>query len=426
MKKGFFYKAGRVVAVIALAIILAVLLVALRPKAKRIVREETGRLVEVFPATAEDVNMIIEAYGTIMPREMLKLVAEVQGRIFQLHPSFKEGGFIPKGSVLVEIDPRTYQLEVERQRVQIRQVEADGRRLKQEIENLKISIDIAAADADLAKKEFFRLKNLLGKKVVAQTTLDKAEQRYLQSAERLQALNNQMALTDSQKEKMTAQKDLAKVLLREAKLNLEKSSMVSPYDAWVLEKAVEAGQHVVVGQAVGAIYNAGELDVEIRIPINDVKWLPADIVQSATPAVEIFLGREDDSHGYLGRVSRIKAQMDEKTRTLPVVVEIEKSSVNNANRNNLDLKPGMFVTVKITGKKIKNVYHLPRHVIHGDDVLYLAVKNRLRVRPVHVLRRFKNAVFIDQGLSDGDLIIKTPISDAVDGMEVRLPSEDKK
>jgi RND family efflux transporter MFP subunit len=425
MKKGYIYNVTRVVSVVALAIIVAVLLIALRPKAKRVVREDTGRLVEVFTATAKDVNMIIEAYGTVRPREMLKLVAEVQGQIFQLHPSFKEGGFIPKGSVLVKIDPRTYQLAVDRRKVQIRQAEAELKRLKQEIENLKISIDIAASDVNLAKNEVSRLKKLLGKKVVAQTTLDKAEQRYLQSAVHLQALNNQLALTGPQKEKIETQKDLAKVFLREAELNLEKSSIISPYDGWVLEKDIEAGQHVVIGQTIGTIYNAGELDVEVRIPVKDFKWLPANITQNSKPVVEIFFGNEDMSHRYMGRVSRIKAQMDEKTRTLPVVVEIENLPVNSVNRDNLDLKPGMFVTVKIAGKKIENLYHLPRHVIHGDDLLYIAEENRLRVRSVNVLRRFKNAIFIDKGLSDADLIIKTPVPDAVDGMQIRLPLENK-
>ena len=164
MKKGFIYKAVRVVVVIALAIIVSMLLITLRPKAKRVVREETGRLVEVLTAKAEDVNMIIEAYGTVKPREMLRLVAEVKGQIVQLHPSFKEGGFIPKGAVLVKIDPRSYQLEVDRRKVQIRQAEADLKHLKQEIKNLEIRIDIAASDANLAKNEFFRLKKLLGKK----------------------------------------------------------------------------------------------------------------------------------------------------------------------------------------------------------------------------------------------------------------------
>lgn len=425
MKKGFTFKATRVVAVIVLAIIVAVLLITLRPKAKRVNREEKGRLVEVLSAKAENVNMIIEAYGTVKPREMLNLVAEVEGQIVKLHPSFKEGGFIPKGAVLVNIDPRSYQLEVDRRKVQILQTEADLKRLKQERENLETSIHIATSDVNLAKSEFFRLQKLLGKKVVAQTTLDKAEQRYLQSIDRLQELKNQLALTDPQKEKIETQKALANVLLREAQLNLERSSIISPYDGWVLEKAVETGQHVTIGQTIGAVYNAGKLDVEVRIPVKDLKWLPTDIANHSTPVVEIFFGNEDLSHRYMGRISRLKAHMDERTRTLPVVVEIEKPSANAENQDNLDLRPGMFVTVKITGKTIEKAYHLPRHVVHGDDVLYIAQENRLRIRSVNVLRRFKNSVFIDKGLSDGDLIIKTPVSDAVDGMLVRLQPEDK-
>ncbi len=232
-------------------------------------------------------------------------------------------------------------------------------------------------------------------------------------------------MTDPQKEKIEAQKDLANVLLRGAELNLERSSIVSPYDGWVLEKAVEAGQHVIIGQTIGAIYNAGELDVEVRIPVKDLKWLPTDIVQNSKPMVEIFFGNKDMSNRYMGQVSRIKAQMDEKTRTLPVVVEIEKPSVSAGNQDNLNLRPGMFVTVEIRGKKIEKAYHLPRHVVHGNDVLYMVEENRLRIRSVSVLRRFKNSVFIDKGLTDGDLIIKTPLSDAVDGMQVRLNSESR-
>jgi hypothetical protein len=42
------------------------------------------------------------------------------------------------------------------------------------------------------------------------------------------------------------------------------------------------------------------------------------------------------------------------------------------------------------------------------------------MKPVKVLRRFKNSMFIGNGLMDGDLIIKTPISGAIDGMQVRV------
>ena len=117
--------------------------------------------------------------------------------------------------------------------------------------------------------------------------------------------------------------------------------------------------------------------------------------------------------------------MDEKTRTLPVVVEIDERTATAENQDNLHLRPGLFVTVRIAGRKIKQIYDLPRHVLHGDDTLYLVEDNRLKIKTVNILRRFKNSIIIDKGLSDGDLIIQTPLSGAVEGMQVRLHSENR-
>ena len=97
MKKGFMFKSLRVVIVISTAVIIAVLLITLRPKAERQVAVEKGRLVETMTVRAENINMTIEAYGTVKAREALKLVAEVRGRIVKIDSSFKEGSFVKKG-----------------------------------------------------------------------------------------------------------------------------------------------------------------------------------------------------------------------------------------------------------------------------------------------------------------------------------------
>jgi multidrug efflux pump subunit AcrA (membrane-fusion protein) len=281
MKKGAIFKTIRAFAVILVAIIIAMVMVILRPEAERRVIEETGRLVEVFAAKAEKVQMYIEAYGTVEPREALKLVAEVRGQIVEISSSFKEGEFVKKGTRLIQIDPRTYQLEVQRRNVQIKQAEAEIKRLQQEVLNLQARIKIAKSDVSLAEGEYFRLKKLIDRKVIAQSTVDKTEQQYLASLQRLQTLENQLALTGPQKEQLLAQRDLTEVLLQEAQLDLERSGIIALFDGWVLEKTVEVGQHVNVGQNMGRIYSAGDLDIEVRIPVKDFKWFPADLNQAA-------------------------------------------------------------------------------------------------------------------------------------------------
>jgi RND family efflux transporter MFP subunit len=420
MKKGAIFKTIRVFAVILVAIIIAMVMVILRPEAERRIIEETGRLVEVFAAKAENVQMYIEAYGTVEPREALKLVAEVRGQIVEISSSFKEGDFVKKGTRLIQIDPRTYRLEVQRRNVQIKQAEAEIKRLQQEVLNLQARIKIAKSDVSLAEGEYFRLKKLIDRKVIAQSTVDKAEQQYLASRQRLQTLENQLALTGPQKEQLLAQRDLTKVLFQEAQLDLERSGIMALFDGWVLDKTIEVGQHVNVGQNMGRIYSAGDLDVEVRIPVKDFKWFPADLNQGAAVETDIIFETDGAQRTWNGRVSRIKAEMDDRTRTLPMVVEVDEASGAAEDQGSLRLRPGMFVRVRIKGKVVDQAFVLPRHVVYPGDIVYTFKDNRLMIKPVSVLRAYKDSVIVNQGLAEGDQIIKTPFADATDGMLVRV------
>jgi len=420
MKKGAIFKTIRVFVVFLVAIVIAVTLVILRPKAQRQVPVEKGPLVEVLRAKAENVEMVVESFGTVEPRESLKLVAQVRGPIVDLSPAFKEGSFVKKGTRLIQIDPRTYGLEVERRKVQIKQSEAELKRLKQEVVNLNSRLKIAKSDAGLAKNEYLRLKKLIERKVIAQSQLDKSEQAYLASQERLQALENQMALIGPQKEQLTAARDMARVLHEQAKLDLERSAIDAPFDGWVLEKAIEVGQHVNVGQQLGSIYRSGELDIEVRIPAKDFKWFPAGLGSDAPVKVDVLFDNAGQSYTWSGHVARVKAMMDERTRTLPMVIEVDELANDGQKKNSFRLRPGMFVTIKIKGKAIDQAFVVPRHVVYPGDVVYIVKENHLQIKEVKILRSYKDSVIIVEGLSEGELIVKTPLSSVKEGMSVRL------
>lgn len=420
MKKGGLFKTIRVFAVLFLSLVIAVVLVIMRPKAERQKPVEKGLLVEVVPATSQDVEMVVETFGTVAPRESLKLVAQVGGPVVDINPAFKEGRFVPARTLLIQIDPRTYRLAVERANVRIKQAEADLKRLEQEVLNLKARIRIARSDVKLAENEYGRLKKLVERKVIAQSQLDKTEQAYLASKERLQALENQMALVDPQKETLIAARDMARVMYQEAELNLERSSMIAPFDAWVLEKLIEVGQQVNIGQQLGRIYSAGALDIEVRIPAKDLKWFPDDMGQAAPIPADVFFNNGGSRNVWGGRVARVKAMMDQRTRTLPMVVEVDEVTSSANSRDQFSLRPGMFVTVQIKGKRVENVFVLPRHLVYPGDVVYTVKDHSLKSNTVTILRGFKDKVIIGKGLSEGDLIVKSPLPSPSDGQAVRL------
>jgi multidrug efflux pump subunit AcrA (membrane-fusion protein) len=171
---------------------------------------------------------------------------------------------------------------------------------------------------------------------------------------------------------------------------------------------------------MGRIYSAGELDIEVRIPVKDFKWLPAELNADAGIEAEVIFENQGARRTWNGRVSRVKAEMDDKTRTLPVIVEVDEASKSTANTNALRLRPGMFVTVKIKGKDVEHAFVLPRHVVYPGDIIYAVEGDRLKIKSVDILRTFKDSVIVSQGLSDGERIIKTPLSNAADGMLVRV------
>ena len=424
MKKGGLFKTIRVFVVLFIALVIAVVLVIMRPRAERQVPVDKGLLVEVLPAKTEDVEMVVESFGTVAPRESLKLVAQVRGPIVDIDPAFEEGGFVQEKTRLIQIDPRTYRLAVERRNVQIKQAEAELKRLEQEVVNLKARIKITRFDVKLAKNEYLRLKKLIDRKVIAQSQLDKSEQAYLASQERLQALDNQMALTDPQKEQLIAARDMARVMHQEAKLDLERSSIVAPFEGWVLEKAIEVGQYVNIGQQLGKIYSAGQLDIEVRIPTKDLKWFPEDMGQETPLLADVVFKNAGNENIWRGRVARIKAMMDERTRTLPMVIEIDETPATERPQNPFGLRPGMFVTIRIKGKKIQNVFVLPRYLVYPGDVVYTVKDDTLKSNRVKILRGYKDTVIIGSGLSEGAFIVKSPLSSPMDGMRIRVKTED--
>jgi len=391
MKKGRLFKAIRVFIVLLAAIVIAATLVILRPKAERQVVVQKGRLVEVFAARAEDIQMVVESFGTVTPRESLKLVAQVRGQIVDAFPSFKEGSFVNKGTRLIQIDPRTYELEARRRKVQITQSEAELKRLKQEVVNLKSRLKIARSDVKLSKKEYIRLKKLIDRKVISQSQLDKAQQVYLASLERHQALENQLALIGPRREQLIAARDMAEVMYQQAELDLERSSIEAPFDGWVLQKVIEVGQHVNVGQQLGSIYKAGELDIEVFIPTREFKWLPAEIGTKSTVAADVIFRNTGDQRIWKGRVARVKASMDQKTRTLPVVIEVDETASTQELSGGFRLRPGMFVTTRIKGKTVNRAYVLPRHVVYPGDVVYTLNGDLLEIKEVSVLRSYKES-----------------------------------
>lgn len=419
----FLFKLFRVFIVLGIAFALAFWLYAIRstPEKKEVV--QTPPSVRVFKALSQSEVMTVTAFGTVSPRRLVKIAVEVPGRIVYLNPGFLEGGLIENQALLVQIDPRSYGLGKEAAAVRVTQARLDMDSLNQEVENLKKDRELTKANVNLTQKEFERMTVLSQNQFASKTSLDKTEQQHLAARIQLQSIQNRLSLIPAMIEQKKAALAMADVEFNKAGLALERTRILSGFDGFVLDKQAEVGEYVNPGQILGSVYAKDELDVEVRIPLEQMRWIQTFFDNGRTPAAQVRIANFDDPDKRVwdARVARIKASIDERTRTLPMTLEIQtgnNDAMNGPGAALFDLKPGTFVNCTIIGETRDNIFVLPRHLLKPGDILFILADSHLEKRKVSVLRKFEEEVYINGGLANGDKIIASPLPGAVEGMEL--------
>ena len=420
-------KGLRIALVLVISLAVAVFFIKTRPHPRQKTVEDVVPLVETIEVRKTSPNMIVKTYGTVRSGENLSLTAEIKGKIVKMAPGFEEGGYFRKGSFLMRIDPRNYALSVERLDSEKGRLDAESARIIQEQENLKSTLRIAEEDMRLARAEYDRNLSLAKRNVVSQNQIDQTRQKWLVSRKKVQETENALALIKPGIDLLEAQRRTVLVQLKEARLALEKTEIRAPFDSRVEKKLVETGQYVNAGERLANIYNVGIMEVEVNILPRDVVWLhfnpkmSVGFKENAPAKARITFDTPVKKLVWDGFVSRVKGKMEESTRTLPVVVQVKKSHPGHSHM----ILPGMFVSVEIVGKKVEDLFFLPRKAVREDGSVYVVKNGEIRLRSVKIVRRVGNQVYVKEGLSDGDRVVTLFPGVASEGMKVRISNSEK-
>ena len=110
MKLRRFAKKSLIVPAIALGVLVLVVMVKSKQPPERTLAEETARTVRTVPVPEAEVIPRALGYGLVEPAQNWQAVAEVGGRIVEMHPDLEKGALLPEGAVLFRIDPEEYGL----------------------------------------------------------------------------------------------------------------------------------------------------------------------------------------------------------------------------------------------------------------------------------------------------------------------------
>jgi RND family efflux transporter MFP subunit len=210
----------------------AALIASARKTPPRVDRPPLGPLVEVTPVEVTDVPVTVTGHGEVVARVAVDVVPQVQGQAVRVHPSFVAGGFFRAGEVLVVIEPRDYELAVERAQAAVARA--------------KVTLEREQAEAEVAREEWNGLHP--GEEPTA------------------------LVIREPQIRQAEAEHAAAVADLDVAKLNLERTKISLPFDGVVVSESVDVGQFVGNGSRLATVYGTDVVEVRVPLDSRELAW----------------------------------------------------------------------------------------------------------------------------------------------------------
>jgi multidrug efflux system membrane fusion protein len=330
----------------------------------------------VTAAATADVPVYLDAVGTIKALNTVTVSPQVDGKLLSV--GFKEGDDVKKGDVLAQIDPVTYQAQLDQAIAKKAQDEAQ----------------LANAKLDLDRYEKLAATNAINR----------------QQADTQRALVAQDAAL--------VQSDQAAI--ESAQATLGYTTIVAPIDGRTGIRMVDEGNivHASSSPAIVVITQVKPISVIFNLPQQDLGQINSAFakgpltVEATQPDGDTILDR--------GTLRVVDNQVDQTTGTVKLKAEFPNAG--------LALWPGQFVNIRLLIDTLKGVVTIPTGAVqrgpNGTFVYVVKDDNTASMRPIVVQKQDETQTVVKSGVSAGDRVVTTGFVRLTDGSKVAIGSND--
>jgi len=334
-------------------------------------------VVEVAPVIQKNVPVQGEWVGTLEGYVNAQIQPQVSG--YLIRQDYREGGFVKKGQLLFEIDPRPFQAVLDQAKGQLAQAQAQMANAE-----LNVKRDIPEAEAH----------------AIPQSQLDTDTQALLAA-------------------KASVEADQAAV--EQATINLGYTRVTSLIDGIAGINTVQVGNLVGPSAVLTAVSQVSP--IKVYFPISEQEYLRmADgggpgSVDFTTHASRIPLQltlADGSTYPHPGRIVFADRQVNTQTGTIQVVGEFP-------NSRNL-LRPGQYARVQAPTGNITGALLVPQAAVNQQQGTYqvtvVGADNRAQLRTVEVGPRVGTLWVITSGLKPGERVVAVGADKAKEGQAV--------
>ena len=313
--------------------------------------------VGVASVQQRDFPVYLTGLGSVQAFNTVALKTRIDGQITQVN--FVEGQDVKQGELLIQIDPRPYE-------VALATAQANLQRDEAQLNNAKV--------------QYERLKALYAGGVIAKQDLDTQEASFGQYEGTIAA---------------------DKAAIESAKLNLVYTRITSPINGRIGLRQVDIGNYVQASSTTPMVI------ITQTHPIAIVFTLPEDQLQAVRQrmqqgalAVDVY-SRDDQTKLSTGKLLTIDNQIDPTTGTAKF-----KAVFENPDNN---LWPNQFVNVHLLLETRKDALTVPVSAIQrgpqGTFIYLVDANNTVKVQPVQLALTQGNVAVIASGLQPGDRVV---------------------
>jgi len=379
------------------------------------------------PLKAELIEVKPQAVAHIFKEEgIVEAVAErpvyslVNGEIINL--AVQEGRHVSAGDLLAQLDTGDLGHQLAQLTARRKSLAGEEQKSLQEMDQQVIQQQIAVEETkrqlEKSEKDYDRIKLLYDSGAVAKTELETAESMVKQlqndlarQESRLKYLREQAGAGTIAAAGNSATRQYYQGLIEgvEAQISqleeqIEKSRITAPINGVVQELNVKRGMVVSPQTPLMKLAGTGGFEINAYVLAEDV--LPVKVGMKVT----LIQKRKDGDYKFPGTVQAIAPAAVEKVSSLGLVERRIKVTIQ-PGKNSPGLRPGYALDVEFQVLEQADKLAVPKTCLfpyEGGDALWLVRDGRAQIQKVMKGLETDELVVIEQGLKDGDKVIKNP------------------
>ncbi|EMG4574692.1 efflux RND transporter periplasmic adaptor subunit [Campylobacter coli] len=337
-----------------------------------------------------DISQTIEAVGKVYAKDQVDVGAQVSGQIIKLYVDV--GSHVKQGDLIAQIDKDKQQNDLDITKAQLESAKAN-------LESKKVALEIAS-------KQYQREQKLYAAKASSLENLEIQKNNYYSLKASVAELNAQVIQLE--------------ITLKNAKKDLDYTTITAPIDGVVINVAVDEGQTVNANQNTPTIVRIANLDeMEIKMEIAE-----ADVNKIKIGTELEFSLLNDPQKTYRASIASIDPADTEVSDSSSSYSSSSSSSSNAIyyyakfyvqNKDNF-LRIGMSIQNEIVVASAKNVLVVPTYVIKNDQKgYYVEVLQNQKAVKKYVKFGIKDSINtqILEGVDENEELI---ISSSADGL----------